>query len=116
MDIEAFRNYCLSLKDVEEKFPFGENIIVFSIKGKMFCLADIESFEIINVKCDPDKAVTLREQYDDVIPGYHMNKKHWNSLKMDGRLPDKLVKEWIKDSYHLVIQGLPKKLREGLYP
>lgn len=114
MNIEEFRDYCLSLKGVEEKFPFGENVLVFYVGGKMFCLTDISSFDMINVKCDPDKAVTLREKYPDVIPGYHMNKKHWNSIVMTGTIPNKLIKEWIQDSYNLVIQGLPKKLRESL--
>jgi predicted DNA-binding protein (MmcQ/YjbR family) len=114
MNIEEFRDYCLSLKGVEEKFPFGENVLVFYVGGKMFCLTDIASFDMINVKCDPDKAVILREKYPDVIPGYHMNKKHWNSIAMTGTIPNKLIKEWIRDSYELVIQGLPKKLRESL--
>lgn len=114
MNIEEFRDYCLSLKGVEEKFPFGENVLVFYVGDKMFCLTDIELFDMINVKCDPDQAVILREKYPDVVPGYHMNKKHWNSIRMNGSIPDKLIKEWIHDSYQLVINGLPKKIRSGL--
>jgi predicted DNA-binding protein (MmcQ/YjbR family) len=114
MNIEEFRDYCLSLKGVEEKFPFGENVLVFYVGGKMFCLTDVELFDTINVKCDPDKAVILREKYADVVPGYHMNKKHWNSISVNGSIPDKLIKEWIRDSYQLVIKGLPKKMRAEL--
>jgi predicted DNA-binding protein (MmcQ/YjbR family) len=114
MNIEEFRDYCLSFKHVEEKLPFDESTLVFYVKGKMFCLADIDTFDYINVKCDPEKAIMLREQYDEVIPGYHMNKKHWNSIQTTGKLSDKLIKEWINDSYYLVVAGLPKKLREGL--
>lgn len=114
MNIEEFRDYCLSLKGVEEKFPFGENVLVFYVGGKMFCLTHVESFDMINVKCDPDQAVILREQYPDVVPGYHMNKKHWNSINVNGSLPDKLIKQWIHDSYRLVIKGLPKKVQAGL--
>ncbi len=114
MNIEEFRDYCLSFKSVEEKLPFDESTLVFYVKGKMFCLADIDTFDYINVKCDPEKALMLREQYDEVIPGYHMNKKHWNSIQTTGKLSDKLIKEWINDSYYLVVAGLPKKLREGM--
>ncbi len=114
MNIEEFRDYCLSFKSVEEKLPFDETTLVFYVKGKMFCLTDIDAFDYINVKCDPEKAIRLREQFDEVIPGYHMNKKHWNSIKTGGRLSDKQIKEWIKDSYDLVVAGLPKKLRESM--
>ncbi|MBS4012891.1 MAG: MmcQ/YjbR family DNA-binding protein [Bacteroidetes bacterium] len=114
MNIEEFRDYCLSFKNVEEKLPFDETTLVFYVMGKMFCLADIDAFDYINVKCDPEKAIMLREQFDEVTPGYHMNKKHWNSIKTSGRLTDKQIKEWIKDSYDLVVEGLPKKLRAGM--
>lgn len=114
MNIEELRDYCLSFKSVEEKLPFDESTLVFYVKGKMFCLTDIDAFDLINVKCDPEKAIMLREKFEDVIPGFHMNKKHWNSLKVRGRLSDKLIKEWIKDSYLLVVAGLPKRLREDL--
>ena len=114
MNIEEFREYCLSLKWVEEKFPFGENVLVFYVGEKIFCLTDIESFDWINVKCDPDQAIALREQYPEVVPGYHMNKKHWNSIRIGGAIPDKLIKEWIHNSYQLVLKGLPKKIRSGL--
>ncbi len=115
MNIETLRNYCLSLKGANEKMPFDENTLVFTVKDKMFCLTDLETFESINLKCNPEKAVFLREQYEEVTPGYHMNKRHWNSVRMNGRLPDKLIKEWIKNSYELVIAGLPKKIQDELY-
>ena len=114
MNIEAFRDLCLSLPGTTEEFPFGEDTLVFKVAGKMFALTDIELFDSINLKCDPEKAVELRERYDGVLPGYHMNKKHWNTVLTDGSLPDKLLKELILDSYELVKAGLPKKLRETL--
>lgn len=114
MDIETLRTYCLSFKGAEEKTPFDEDTLVFSVRGKMFCLADISSFEFINLKCEPETATALREQYEDVTPGYHMNKNHWNSVKANGRISDTQLKEWIKDSYNLVVEGLPKKVQNEL--
>jgi predicted DNA-binding protein (MmcQ/YjbR family) len=114
MNIESFREFCLSMKGVTEKFPFDETTLVFYVMGKMFCLTDIDTFEMINVKCDPDYAMELRERYPAVLPGYHMNKKHWNSLIMDGSLPESLVRQWVKDSYDLVVASLPKKHRDTL--
>lgn len=114
MNIESLKEYCLSLKSAEMGLPFGDETLVFSVKGKMFCATGIEQFEFINVKCDPERAITLREEYEDVIPGFHMNKKHWNSLRVKGKLSDTQLKEWIRDSYDLVIAGMPKKLRQEL--
>jgi predicted DNA-binding protein (MmcQ/YjbR family) len=114
MNIEELRNYCVSMKGTEEKLPFDDRTLVFYVKGKMFCLADIVDFESINVKCDPEKAVLLREQYEEVTPGYHMSKKHWNTVKTTGSIPDKQLKEWIKDSYDLVVAGLPRKIQQEL--
>jgi len=103
MNIEEFRIYCLQKNDVTECFPFDEQTLVFKVKGKMFALTDLmESFSI-NIKCDPDKAIELREHYSCVLPGYHMNKKHWNTIIIDGSIPDKLLKEWIDHSYDLVV-------------
>ena len=87
---------------VTEEFPFGVNTLVYKVKGKMFALTDIESFESINLKSLPEDAVQLRERYPAVQPGYHMNKKHWNTVIMDGTIPDKLVREWIDKSFELV--------------
>lgn len=114
MNIEAYREFCLSLKGAEEGLPFDEKTLVFSVKGKMFSLTNIDTFELINVKCDPEKALELREQYAAVIPGYYMNKKHWNSIKMDNTVPDDLIKEWIVNSYDLVVAKLPMKVRKTL--
>lgn len=108
MDIEQFREYCLSLPDVTEEFPFGPGTLVYKVKGKLFALTDIEMFESINVKCDPELAVELRERYAGVLPGYHMNKQHWNTVLMDQSIPDKLILEWISHSYDLVKSKLPK--------
>jgi len=114
MNIEELRNYCLSLKGAEEALPFDNSTLVFSVKGKMFCATDLEDYDLINVKCDPGEAILLREKYTDVIPGYYMNKKHWNSLKTNGTIPNKLIEEWIKNSYNLVVMGLPKKIQKEL--
>lgn len=102
MDIESLREYCLSLEDVTEGFPFDETTLVFKVKGKMFLLTDLEGPLTMNVKCEPEKAVELREQYNCVKPGYHMNKKHWNTVEIDGTVTDKVLKEWIDESYRLV--------------
>lgn len=109
MDIEAFREFCLSLEDVTEEQPFGPNTLVYKVKGKMFALTRLEMFESINLKCDPEMAVELRERYPAVQPGYHMNKQHWNTVLMDNSLPDALIREWITASYGLVRKKLPKK-------
>lgn len=114
MNIEDLRDFCLSFPSVEESFPFDESTIVFKVKGKVFCLTNIDNFELVNVKCNPEKALELREQFDAVIPGYHMNKKHWNSLLMDGSLSVDFIKEGITHSYELIVAALPKKLREDL--
>lgn len=114
MHADEFRKYCLAFKEVTEEFPFNENTLVFKVGGRIFALADIDVFERINLKCHPEKAVELRERYPDVMPGYHMNKEHWNTIVVNGSVPDKLIKEWIKDSYDLVVQGLPKKEQEKL--
>jgi predicted DNA-binding protein (MmcQ/YjbR family) len=114
MNIEEFREFCLSLKGVTEDFPFDESTLVFKVMGKMFTLVDIDRFESINVKCDPEKAIELREHYPAVLPGYHMSKKHWNTVLTNGEIPDQLLKQWTRDSYDLVVKGLTKKLQEEL--
>jgi predicted DNA-binding protein (MmcQ/YjbR family) len=113
MTTENVREYCLSLKSVTESCPFGDDALVFKVMGKMFALLGLES-RWLNLKCDPEKAFTLREHYTDVTPGYHMSKKHWNTINLDGSVPDKLIQEWIRDSYDLVVQGLPLKDRKAL--
>lgn len=113
MDIESYRLFCLSLPAVEETFPFDEQTLVFKVAGKMFTATDVDFFESVNVKCDPEEAIMLREEHLAVTPGYHMSKKHWNTVAMDGSIPDSLIKEWIKNSYDLVVAGMTKKHREA---
>lgn len=110
MDIEKFREACLRLPDVEEDCPFGPDTLVFKVKGKMFALCGISDFSSINLKCDPERAVELREQYPQITPGFHMNKKHWNTVEVEG-LPDSFIRELIRHSYELVRAGLPKRHR-----
>jgi predicted DNA-binding protein (MmcQ/YjbR family) len=115
MDIEALYNYCITKKAVTESFPFGDQTLVFKVGGKMFALISIEKVPIqINLKCNPEKAIELREEYSHIKPGYHMNKKHWNTVIIDGNLPTSLIRELIDHSYNLVIQSLTKKAREKL--
>ena len=103
MNIEEYRTYCLSKKGVTEGFPFGGETLVFKVMGKMFALTDVDGFESVNLKCDPERALELRSSYEAVNPGYHMNKKHWNSIYIKGNdINNNLIKEWILDSYNLV--------------
>jgi predicted DNA-binding protein (MmcQ/YjbR family) len=110
MDIEQLRDFCLQQPGVEESLPFGPDTLVFKINNKIFLLASLDSQPLqFNVKCDPDQAIELREHYPEhVLPGYHMNKKHWNTIIIDGTLSNKLLKEFIMNSYNLVI-NLKKK-------
>jgi predicted DNA-binding protein (MmcQ/YjbR family) len=115
VNIETLRAYCLAKKGVEEGFPFGEDTLVFKAGGKLFLLTSLSANPLqFNAKCDPARAVELREQYDAIIPGYHMNKQHWNTIILNGSLPSALVKELIDHSYDLIVQSLPKKIREEL--
>ena len=115
MDIESLREYCLAKSAVEESFPFGETTLVFKVKGKMFLLTSLDSPALeFNVKCEPEKAIEWREQYAAVQPGYHMNKKHWNTVTADGSIPTRVLKEMIDDSYALVVNSLPRKMRDQL--
>ncbi len=114
MNIEELREYCLSKKGTTEAFPFDEDTLVFKVMGKMFCLTSLSEPDSINLKCDPEKAIELREQYPCVQPGYHMNKKMWNTVVIDGSVSKKLLKEWIDHSYDLVVAGLPKKVQSEL--
>lgn len=115
MNIEEFRDYCLSKNHVAESFPFDEETLVFKVAGKMFALAGLEYHPAtVSLKCDPEKSLELREEYDEITPGYHMNKMHWNTVIIDGNLSHKLIKELIDDSYNLVVKGLPKKQQEEI--
>ncbi len=112
MHIDEIREYCLSKKEVDECLPFDDETLVFKIMGKIFVLLNINKPFSINLKCNPEKAIELRENYDFVTPGYHMNKKHWNTIKLDSFVPDKLLKEWIDDSYNIVLKGFSAKRRK----
>jgi predicted DNA-binding protein (MmcQ/YjbR family) len=114
MDIESLRAYCLSLPGVTEDLPFGPDTLVFRIRSKIFLLTGMESPLAFNVKCDPEKAIQLREEFQCVQPGYHMNKKHWNTIKADGSVSDALLISWIDHSYQTVVGGLPKKEQMAL--
>ena len=104
MDFETVRNRCMAKPETSEDFPFDEHTLVFRVAGKMFCLANLEKLpQSINLKCDPETALDLRDEYESVIAGYHMNKKHWNTIYLDGDAPDDAVLGWIDDSYELVV-------------
>ncbi|MBC7862373.1 MAG: MmcQ/YjbR family DNA-binding protein [Bacteroidia bacterium] len=110
MNIEQLRNYCIKKNGAEETFPFDTETLVFKVGGKAFLLTGIESKPVrFNVKCNPEKAIELRENYSCVLPGFHMNKKHWNTVVCDGTVGDKLIKEWIDDSYDLIVGAFTKK-------
>lgn len=113
MNIEEFRAYCLNRKGVTESFPFDDKVLVFKVLGKMFALVDVDEFESFNAKCDPDRALQLREQYPGIQPGYHMNKQHWNTVSADGSVPDELMKELVDHSFDLVYASLPKSVKES---
>lgn len=103
MNVEQIRDYCLSKEDVEESLPFGPDVVVFKVEGKIFLLLPLDTeYPQFNVKCEPDNAEELRAQYANVLPGYHMNKKHWNTVIADGTVSIALLKTWIDDSYALV--------------
>lgn len=115
MNIEQLRDYCLSKKAAEETLPFGPDTLVYKVAGKVFLLTGLDEEQLsFNVKCDPDKAIELREEFSCVLPGYHMNKKHWNTIVVDGSVSTKQLKEWIDHSYELVVESLPKKTRDSL--
>jgi predicted DNA-binding protein (MmcQ/YjbR family) len=104
MNIESLREYCLSKPGAEETLPFGPDTLVYKVNGKMFLLTGLDEEKLsFNVKCEPDKAIELREEYPCVLPGYHMNKKHWNTIAVDGSVSTKQLKEWIDWSYELVV-------------
>jgi predicted DNA-binding protein (MmcQ/YjbR family) len=114
MNIEEFRIYCLSKPGVTESMPFGPDTLVLKVLGKMFALAALDESFNFNVKCDPEMAIDLRERYNSVQPGYHMNKKMWNTIYVDGSVSDKLLREWIDHSYDEVVKKLNKKEKELL--
>ena len=109
MDLADFREYCLAKPNVTEGTPFGETVLVFKVGGKMFALAALDEVPTtVNLKCDPDLALDLRDRYEQVRPGYHMNKKHWNTVEIESGIPDAELRKMIDHSYDLVVQSLPK--------
>lgn len=114
MTLEDFRAHCLKKPGFSEDFPFGPEVLVFRVGGKIFALLDVDTFESVNLKCDPERAVELRERYEGIKPGYHMNKQHWNTVDAQGGVPGKLLLELADHSYELVKASLPKKVRESL--
>jgi len=111
MDIEQIQKYCKKKAEVTESFPFDDETLVFKVANKIFCLASLTPPFSINLKCDHEKAIELRERFEEVIPGYHMNKAHWNTIMLDGTLRNPQIESWIDDSYNLIVNSLPKKKR-----
>ena len=114
MNIESLRDYCLAKAGVVETMPFGPDTLVFKVLDKIFLLIGLNNPDSFNVKCDPEKAISLRDEYEEVQPGYHMNKTHWNTVSMIGRLTEPQLKEMIDHSYDLVVSSLPKNKQELL--
>lgn len=115
MELDDLIEYCMAKSGVEETTPFGPDTLVYKVAGKMFALAGVEDYPArVNLKCDPDRALELRGQYDAVIPGYHMNKRHWNTVILDGSLGDVLERDLVDHSYALVVAGLTKQARATL--
>jgi predicted DNA-binding protein (MmcQ/YjbR family) len=112
MNIEDLRDYCISKPAVTESFPFDEATLVFKVAGKMFLLTDLVDTFSMNIKNAPEKVIELREQYPSVLPGYHMNKTYWITVVIDGSIPDVLLKQWIDESYNLIVAGFNRKEKE----
>ena len=115
MDVEQLHTYCMGKKGVTAEFPFDESTLVFKVMGKMYAATSLQEVEPrVNLKCQPDKAIQLRDRYPDIIPGYHMNKKHWNTVYLSRELTDKMIEELIDHSYDLVVAGLTKAQKDLL--
>ncbi len=114
MNSEEFRDFCIKLPFVTESFPFDETTLVFKVGGKMFALIDVDHAVSSNLKCDPERAIELREKFNAVRPGFHMNKQHWNTITFNEDVADDLLKELILHSYELIFSSLPKKLKNEL--
>lgn len=113
--VDEISEFCLKMPGVSYDFPFGEDLMVFRVMDKIFLLTSLQSVPLsINVKADPEQAIEWREEYDAIIPGFHMNKKHWNTVRLDGSLSNPFVQEIIRHSYDCVVKGLSKKLKEEL--
>lgn len=121
MNIEEFRTYCLSFKGVDDKMPFvkaaseyDRNLLVFYVADKWFCFVNVDVFDFCNIKCNSDQIVDLQERFEGITPGYHMNKKHWISVYFNKDVPDKMIKELVRQSYDIVVASLSKKEKEAL--
>ena len=115
MNTEFIREYCLSKKEVTESLPFGPSVLVFKVCGKIFLMMSLDSMPLqFNAKCIPDLAIELREKYSAIIPGFHMNKTHWNTIIVDGTLSDIFVLQQIDNSYNLIVESLPNKVRANI--
>jgi len=115
MNIEEFRDYCLSKKYVTECFPFDTTTLVFKVANKMFALSGLENIPAsVNLKCDPERAIELREEYSGIVAGFHMSKKHWNTITIEGNIPTDFIEELVDHSYNLVVKGMTKKLQKEL--
>ncbi len=114
MNIDEFYTYCEEKKGATKQFPFDAETLVFKVGNKIFAVTDIRDFSSINLKCNPEKAIDLRGRYSAVNPGYHMNKKHWNTILLNNDVDDQLMKELIDHSYQLVFASLPKKMRDEI--
>lgn len=115
MNIEEFRDYCLAKKNVSECFPFDEQTLVFKVADKMFAYSGLEHHPAkVNLKCDPDWAIELREEYEEIVPGYHSSKIHWNTVTIEGALQNSFIKQLIDHSYAMVIKGMSKKKQKEL--
>lgn len=115
MDIEELRRICLSLKACTEDFPFDETTLCFRVGNKIFAITDTENIPLrVNLKCDPERAIELRELHEEIVPGYHCNKKHWNTIYLNGNLDKKLIVDLIQHSYNLIFNSLAKKIKESI--
>jgi predicted DNA-binding protein (MmcQ/YjbR family) len=114
LNIELLREHCVAQKAVTEEFPFGEDTLVFKVAGKMFALISLANPTSVNLKCDPENVEIYRQQYSGVLPGFHMNKKHWNTVLFNADVKDQVLLQMVTDSYRLVVSGLPKTLRETI--
>lgn len=114
MNIEELRDYCIQKKGVTESFPFDDKVLLFKVMNKMFALVNVEIYDSVNLKCDPERAIELREEYMGILEGYHMSKKHWNTVLLESDVNRLLLQELIDDSYNLIVSKLTKKEKEAL--
>jgi len=114
MTLSYLRDYCLAKPGTTEDTPFDEVTLCFRVGGKIFAITSLDIFDFINLKCDPEKAIELREKHEGITPGYHMNKKNWNSVSVEGNVPDPLILELVDHSYDLILKSLPKKIQSEI--